>query len=138
MICFTAYFIFISLQLAALHFNENSSRDQAVTHDGKERYDINFPKYKKGGYIVRKVTVEATYSKQALQLHSFLGVTVTISYWNVLDYLDMLIQETVSQLLREADTIRQDTTDVPEPLCSQYKRPEKMSAVRQHQSRFNL
>ena len=29
----------------------------------RARYDINFPKFKKGGYIVRKVTVEPTYSK---------------------------------------------------------------------------
>ena len=50
------------LQLAALHFNENSSRDQAVTKEGKERY-ILFPKFKKGGYIVRKLTVDPTYSK---------------------------------------------------------------------------
>jgi len=53
----------IRLQLAALHFNENSSRKHAVTKQGEERYDILFPKYKKGGYIVRKVTVEPTYSK---------------------------------------------------------------------------
>ena len=51
------------LQLAALHFNENSSRDQAVTKEGKERYNILFPKFKKGGYIVRKLTADPTYSK---------------------------------------------------------------------------
>ena len=50
----------IRLALAALHYNENAGRKQAVT---KERYDILFPKYKKGGYIVRKVTVDPTYSK---------------------------------------------------------------------------
>ena len=51
------------LALAALHFNENSSREQAVTASGEERFDILFPKYKKGGHIVRKVTVNPTYSK---------------------------------------------------------------------------
>ena len=30
---------------------------------GEERFDIMFPKYKKGGHIVRKVTVNPTYSK---------------------------------------------------------------------------
>ena len=49
--------------VAALHFNENSGRDQAVTKEGKERYNILFPKFKKGGYIVRKLTVQPTYSK---------------------------------------------------------------------------
>ena len=29
---------------------------QAVTLQGEERYDILFPKYKKGGHIVRKVS----------------------------------------------------------------------------------
>ena len=45
------------------HFNENSNCDQAVTKQGKEQFDIVFPKYKKGGYIVRKVTVYQTYGK---------------------------------------------------------------------------
>ena len=50
------------LQLAALHFNENSQREQAVTQQGEEQYAIVFPKYKKGGYIVRKVFKNPTYS----------------------------------------------------------------------------
>ena len=54
---------FCRLELASLHFNENSNRDQAVTKQGKEQFDIVFPKYKKGGYIVRKVTVDQTYGK---------------------------------------------------------------------------
>lgn len=55
-------FIF-RLQLAALHFNENSGRAQAVTKQGSKRFDVIFPKYKKGGYVVRKVLVNATYGK---------------------------------------------------------------------------
>lgn len=51
------------IQLAALHFNENSSRDQAVTKGGDRRFDIVFPKYKKGGHVVKKVTKDPTYSK---------------------------------------------------------------------------
>ena len=34
------------LQLAALHYNENSAREQATTQQGQERYNIGFPKYK--------------------------------------------------------------------------------------------
>lgn len=48
-------------QLAILHFNENSNRAQATTKLGEGRYDVVFPKYKKGGYIVRKVAVDPTY-----------------------------------------------------------------------------
>lgn len=51
------------LQLAALHFNENSGRKQVVIKEGKERYDIVFPKYKKGGYVVRRVLEDPTYGK---------------------------------------------------------------------------
>ena len=51
------------LQLAALHFNENTNRKQAVTKQGTRRYDVVFPKYKKGGYVVKKVLVNATYGK---------------------------------------------------------------------------
>ena len=59
----TSLFIFCRLQLAALHFNENSSRKQAVTRKGEDRYDIIFPKYKKGGYVVRKVIQGPTYGR---------------------------------------------------------------------------
>ena len=51
------------LQLAALHFNENTNRVQAVTKQGTRRYDVVFPKYKKGGYVVKKVLTNATYGK---------------------------------------------------------------------------
>ena len=48
------------IRLAALHFNENSSRDQAQTKAGERRFDLVFPKYKKGGHIVKKVTKDPT------------------------------------------------------------------------------
>ena len=47
------------LQLATLHINENSG--QAVRCDGTKRFDIIFPKFKRGGYIVLKIKTEATY-----------------------------------------------------------------------------
>ena len=37
------------LELAALHFNENTNREQAVTKKGEDCYEIVFSKYKKGG-----------------------------------------------------------------------------------------
>ena len=54
---------FTRIQLAALHFNENAHRDQAITKAGELRYDIVFPKFKKGGYVVKKVTKDPTYGK---------------------------------------------------------------------------
>ncbi len=48
------------LYLAALHYNENSDRLQAVDQDGRPRYDLRFPKYKKGGQVVRVVKTKST------------------------------------------------------------------------------
>ena len=58
------------IQLAALHFNENANREQAMTKAGEHRFNIVFPKYKKGGYIVRKVTKDPTY-----------GISYTCKYY---------------------------------------------------------
>ena len=56
--------IYIRLILAALHFNENSSRSQAHRRDdGEKRYKIAFPKFKKGGYTVRPIKVDLTFSE---------------------------------------------------------------------------
>lgn len=46
-----------------MHYNENSARVQAEMKDGTERYDVRYPKFKKGGFVVRKVLQDATYSK---------------------------------------------------------------------------
>ena len=54
------------LELAALHFNENTYREQAVTKEGEECYGIVFPKYKKGGYIVKKVTISPTFGEKVI------------------------------------------------------------------------
>lgn len=68
----------IRLALACLHFNENASRKQAVTLQGEERYDILFPKYKKGGHIVRKVTVNPTYSKSLRRNYCYCSFIVYV------------------------------------------------------------
>ena len=51
------------LLLAALHFNENSSRAQAETLAGEKRFKVCFPKYKQGGYAVREVKVDQTFGE---------------------------------------------------------------------------
>jgi hypothetical protein len=55
---------FERLWLAVLHFNENYGRDQARTKDGTARYKIAYPKFKKGEYTVRKISVECTYGME--------------------------------------------------------------------------
>ena len=41
-----------------------------MTKKGEERYDIVFPKYKKGGYIVRKVVQDPTYGRLLTYPHA--------------------------------------------------------------------
>ena len=53
--------IYFRLMVAALHFNENTSRVQAATKEGNLQYKISFPKFKHGEYSVRKRTVDPTY-----------------------------------------------------------------------------
>lgn len=47
--------------LAAIHYNFNSNRKQAVTSRGQKQFTVSFPKYKKGGHIVRKVKTSINY-----------------------------------------------------------------------------
>ena len=58
----------IRLQLAALHFIENANHEQSRTKEGEEQYNIVFPKYKKGGYIDKKVISNPTYDENLPQL----------------------------------------------------------------------
>jgi solute carrier family 8 (sodium/calcium exchanger) len=51
------------LLLAALHYNENSNRCHAITADGDKRYKVVYPKFKQGGYSVRPIQVDPTFSK---------------------------------------------------------------------------
>ncbi|XP_021341179.1 THAP domain-containing protein 3-like [Mizuhopecten yessoensis] len=52
----------VRLLLAALHFNENVSREQASLQNGEKRYRITFPKQKNGDYTVRQVRTECTFN----------------------------------------------------------------------------
>lgn len=63
----TEIFCIFRLQIAALHHNENADRPQTHTKSGEKRYSVLYPKYKKGGYIVRKVSVDPTYCKLCLK-----------------------------------------------------------------------
>ena len=54
------------VQIAILYFNENTKREQATTLEGEERFDVLFPKYKAGGYVVKKVKVDPTFSELLL------------------------------------------------------------------------
>ena len=50
------------LLLAAMHYNENSGRNQQQNKQGELQYAITFPNAKKGGYIVRRILGKGTYN----------------------------------------------------------------------------
>ena len=37
--------------IAAMHFNENAGRKQALNKEGEEEYYIQYPKAKSGGWV---------------------------------------------------------------------------------------
>ncbi|XP_071810030.1 uncharacterized protein [Asterias amurensis] len=52
------------IYLAALHFNENTNRAQAMDREGNPAFSICYPRAKQttGGYTVRKVLIKATHN----------------------------------------------------------------------------
>ena len=57
-------------QLAALHFNEQCNRRQALTSTGEKRWKVSHPKYKGGQGIPKKVKTEILYGKLKLLLRA--------------------------------------------------------------------
>jgi len=52
--------------MAALHFNENYQRPQAMTASGSERIRIVYPKHKQGEFTPKPVPVPKTYSMSVM------------------------------------------------------------------------
>ena len=74
---------FHRITLAALHFNENTKRQQAVNREGQNQYSISFLEARKMEAVVREIKVEQTFSKCKLHLmnvcSSLITVTVTVA-----------------------------------------------------------
>ena len=100
------------LTLAAMHYNENSGRSQQRNKQGALQYAIAFPKYKKGGYIVRKILSNCTYN-----------------------YVETLFKGLIENLQQRDSNECVDESNPP-PLCSSYAHPDKTAAVKEHTSRF--
>ena len=47
--------------MAAIHHNTNSNRKQAKTADGRAKYEVRYPKFKKGSAVVHAVKEPAKY-----------------------------------------------------------------------------
>ncbi len=99
--------------LAAMHYNENSGRSQQQNKQGALQYAIAFPKYKKGGYIVRRILSNCTYN-----------------------YVEALFEGLIENL-QQRDVNESVERSNPPPLCSSYTHPDKTTAVKEHTTRFN-
>ena len=53
-------FLFSRVLLAAIHFNENTDRQQLETKDGEKRWQISYIKYKQTGEV-KPIKSKSTY-----------------------------------------------------------------------------
>ena len=89
---------YFRLLVAAMHFNENFGRAQAITKSGKERIQIVFPKQKQGEFTPKIVKVPKTYSKlSVLKASQMLIVNISI------EYVDALLLKTIELCTHEDD-----------------------------------
>eukprot|EP00112_Aurelia_sp_Birch-Aquarium-sp1_P006941 Seg1758.1 transcript_id=Seg1758.1/GoldUCD/mRNA.D3Y31 product="hypothetical protein" protein_id=Seg1758.1/GoldUCD/D3Y31 len=99
--------------LAAMHYNENSGRSQQQNKQGALQYAIAFPRYKKGGYIVRRILSNCTYN-----------------------YVEALFEGLIENL-QQRDINESVERSNPPPLCSSYTHPDETTAVKENTTRFN-
>ncbi|XP_075554942.1 uncharacterized protein LOC142587666 isoform X1 [Dermacentor variabilis] len=104
-------------RLAALHYNENSARQQATTDNGTKRWLVKYPKAKKAA-VVAPVKESCTYG-----------------------YVKELLECAVD-LCQNASSYREasarSSVNVPPPLSSNFERADKEALVAAHTRRFNI
>lgn len=60
-----------------MHFNENSSRPQAVTSTGTAQFRVSYPKARKGEGVAKEVKVNATYGKYIFNFLKYILTSIT-------------------------------------------------------------
>ncbi|XP_052692151.1 uncharacterized protein LOC128170423 [Crassostrea angulata] len=113
--------MYARLSVAALHFNENSGRQQATSKSGELQCGISYPKAKKGLEAVVKpkktpptfnyVTIikQAVHERRSSECPSYRSAALDISVLN---------------------------EDVPVPLTQNFEHFEKAALIRRHSSRY--
>lgn len=119
-------FIFYSamewrLLLAALHYNENSNRQQAVTQAGNPQWRISFPKARKGSAVAAAVRVSATFAYVDELLHA------------VVD-----LREQLSSYTKAKANVQHYQHANPPPVAASVLRTSKQDVVSAHVSRFSV
>ncbi|ELU01281.1 hypothetical protein CAPTEDRAFT_225303 [Capitella teleta] len=113
MIGFSYFGMTCRIYLSALHYNENVNRRQATLACGEKRWRVEFPKSKRGDYVVRERKVQITHN-----------------------YVTRLQAAVVDRVLKGKKRARKRA---PAPLCASFERPDKRQAIEEKEtrSRFN-
>ncbi|ELT90196.1 hypothetical protein CAPTEDRAFT_205652 [Capitella teleta] len=112
-ISFSYFGMTCRIYLSALHYNENVNRRQATLASGEKRWRVEFPKSKRGDYVVRERKVQITHN-----------------------YVTRLQAAVVDRVLKGKKRARKRA---PAPLCASFERPDKRQAIEEKEtrSRFN-
>ncbi|XP_060768019.1 uncharacterized protein LOC132875289 isoform X2 [Neoarius graeffei] len=113
MLHFSYHAIRARYQIAIIHHNENSARVQAKTKGGDDRYNIVYPKFKKGSHTLCKVFEKATYG-----------------------YVTRLMNAVHKHVINDNKYLEDPSK--PPPLSSTAIRISKEDAVKQHKTRFMI
>nr|XP_022300078.1 uncharacterized protein LOC111108462 [Crassostrea virginica] len=108
------------LHLAVLHFNENSTRQQAKNQDGEMIYSVSYPKGRNGEGVAKEVKIQQTF--------------------NYVDELfeDLIFRREAHNTFVEARASRtMGEKQRPIPLAQMEPRARKEDNVAAHRSRFN-
>ena len=107
----------------------------AVTKKGEKRYTVLYPKYKKGGHIVRKLMENSSYGMHETILISYL----TAAYYHCLfsGYVETLFTK-LWIVVGDSKCIGHLKARVksPPPLSSSFEHPVKSEDISEHKSRF--
>ncbi|KAJ4947427.1 hypothetical protein JOQ06_009462 [Pogonophryne albipinna] len=109
------------LLMAALHFNHNSSREVAQTSDGEVRYAVRYPRFCKGGWVVRPIKAKPSYAYAAALIES-----LSEGY------------SRSSETLRESSAVLSSTAPAPlSTSCQEIAKDEAVGLYLARHSRFN-
>ena len=109
------------LLLAALHYNENSNRQQAATQTGNPQWCISFPKARKGNAVATAVHVPVTYAYVDDLLHAVVE-----------------LREQFSSYSKAKANVQHHQHANPPPVAASAVRTSKQDVVCAHVSRFNI
>ena len=87
---------------------------------------------------MREVKVDQTFGEWIVSCN-LLANTYYVLYHNLsfpIGYVDSLLEEAISLCL--SDDVHPSGSEHPPSLCSQFERPTKADAIKEHRTRFSL